>query len=80
MKAIRRGLDSGPLRLGNNQQPSRGRGIADPTVILSQLPMEIIATLHVLVDIELSRRERYQMKAKPSIDVLQPTREDAVLK
>jgi hypothetical protein len=40
----------------------------------------VLATLYVLIDIELSRREAVGSKAKSSIDVLGRSGDDAVLK
>lgn len=58
----------------------RKQGRPDPSVILAELPMDVVATLHVLVEIEFSRRERLMAKATPNLDVARGSGDDAVLK
>jgi hypothetical protein len=57
-----------------------GRRKADAAIILGQLSTDLIATLHVLAEIELGRRENGSSKAKQKLDVLTATRDDPVLK
>jgi len=77
---VRRGPNSGPLPASTvREAPSRARK-PNVAVTLSDLPEEIVATLQVLVEIELCRRERILPKAKPNLDVVRATQDDAVLK
>ncbi len=76
---MRRGPNSGPIPASTvREAPSRARK-PNFAATLSDLPEEIVATLQVLVEIELCRRERILPKAKPNLDVVRATL-DAVLK
>lgn len=73
---------------GPNSGPRRAVTTADSAEVshqservgLLRLPPEVIATLRILVEIELSRREGPVPKARLSLDVLPPARDHAVLK
>lgn len=77
---MRRGPHSGPLPASTVREVPRRASKRNIAVILSELPEEIVATLQVLVEIELCRRERILPKAKPNLDVVGATQDDAVLK
>lgn len=76
-----KGPNSGPLRGTAVRARSTIRRHPSPaSLIVSKLPADVLATLYVLIDIELSRREAVGSKAKSSIDVLGRSGDDAVLK
>lgn len=74
-----RGPNSGPLQWSMLPGQRRKHGRPDPSVILAELPMDVVATLHVLVEIEFSRRERLMAKATSNLDVARGSGDDAVL-
>ena len=75
-----RGPNSDPLRASRVREISRKHGRLDPSLILSELPADVVTTLHVLLEIEVSRREGLMPKATPNLDVIGVTPDDAVLK
>ena len=76
----RHGPDFGPLRAKRPRATLTGRRKADAAIILAQLSADVIATLHVLAEIELGRHENGSLKAGQKLDVLAATRDDPVLK
>jgi len=72
--------NSGPLPTTQVREASRKRWRPDASVILAELAMDVVATLHVLVEIEFSRREGLVTKATPNLDVVRPSPDDAVVK
>lgn len=76
---MKRGPQSGPLPASTVREGPRSHARPEPATIL-RLPADVVATLHVLVEIELCRRERILPKAKPNLDVVRATQDDAVLK
>lgn len=76
----RQGPDFGLLRVRQPCAGLTGRRKADGTIILAQLSADVIATLHVLAEIELGRRENVSLKARQKLDVLAAMRDDPVLK
>jgi len=77
---VKRGPHSGPLPTSTVREALRRARKPNVAVTLSDLPVEIVATLQLLVEIELCRRERILPKAKPNLDVVGATQDDAVLK
>lgn len=75
-----RGPNSGPLRASRVRETPRKHRRPDPSLILSELPADVVTTLHVLMEIEVSRREGLMPKATPNLDVVGVTPDDAVLK
>ena len=76
----RQGSDFGPHGAKGPQATRTGRRKADAAIILAHLSADVIATLHVLAEIELGRREPVSLKAKQKLDVFAATRDDPVLK
>jgi hypothetical protein len=77
---VRRGPNSGPLPANTMREPPSKARKPNVAVTVADLPEEIVATLQVLVEIELCRLERILPKAKPTLDVVRATQDDAVLK
>jgi len=77
---VRRGPNSGPLLTSTVREPPSRARKPNFAVTLSDVPEEIVSTLQVLVEIERCRRERILPKAKPNLDVVRATPDDAVLK
>jgi hypothetical protein len=75
-----RGPKSGPLQASRVRETSRKHWRLNPSLIRSELPADVVTTLHVLVEIEVSRREGLMPKATPNLDLIGVTPDDAVLK
>lgn len=73
------GPNSGPRRAVTTAHSAEVSHQSE-TVALWRLPAEVIATLHILVEIELLRLEGPVPKARPSLDVLPLARDHAVVK
>ena len=76
----RGGPNCGPRQASRVRETSRKHWRPNPPLILSELPADVVTTLHVLMEIEVSRRKGLMPKATPNLDVVGVTPDDAVLK